>query len=40
MTCEEQILRKKCGPTYEIGYWRIKMNQEIYKKFNSPALEL
>jgi hypothetical protein len=29
-----KILRKIYGPTYEIGYWRIKMNQEVYKTRN------
>jgi hypothetical protein len=37
MTCEKKILRKMCGPTYENGYWRIKMNQDIYDKFQSPG---
>jgi hypothetical protein len=36
MTWERKILRKPYGPTYENGYWRIKMNQEIYNKFKSP----
>jgi hypothetical protein len=31
-------LRKIYEPTYENGYWRIKMNQEIYNKFKSPNI--
>jgi hypothetical protein len=27
---EKKILRKILGPISENGYWRIKMNQEIY----------
>jgi hypothetical protein len=36
MMWERKILRKIYGPTYENGYWRTKMNQEIYNKFKSP----
>jgi hypothetical protein len=32
---ERKILRKIYRPTYENGYWRIKMFQEIYNKFKS-----
>jgi hypothetical protein len=32
---ETKILRKICGPTCENGYWRMKMNQEIYATFKS-----
>jgi hypothetical protein len=35
---ERKILRKIYGPTYENGYWRIEMNQEIYNKFKSPNI--
>jgi hypothetical protein len=38
MTWERKILRKIYGPTYENGYWRIKMNQEIYNKFKFPNI--
>jgi hypothetical protein len=31
-------MRNVCGPTYENGYWRIKMNQEIDNKFQSPNI--
>jgi hypothetical protein len=30
-------LRKIHRPTYENGYWRIQINQEIYTKFKPPA---
>jgi hypothetical protein len=33
-----KILRKIYGPTYENGYWRMKMNQEIYNKFKPPDI--
>jgi hypothetical protein len=26
------------GPTYENGYWRIKMNQEVYNEFKFQIL--
>ena len=29
-TWEREILRKTYGPMWDNGYWRIKMNQEIY----------
>jgi hypothetical protein len=32
------ILRKIYGPTYENGYLRIKMGEEIYNKFKSPDI--
>jgi hypothetical protein len=30
------MLRKIYGPTYENGYWRIQMNQEMCNKLKSP----
>jgi ubiquitin-protein ligase len=38
MTWERKILRKIYGTTYENGYWRIEMNQEIYNKFKPPNI--
>jgi hypothetical protein len=38
MKWERKILRKIYGSIYENGYWRIKMNQEIYNKFKSPNI--
>jgi hypothetical protein len=38
LTWERKIFRKIYGPTYENGYWRIKINQEIYNKFKSPDI--
>jgi len=38
MIWEREILRKAYGPTYESGYWRIKMSWEIYNKFKSPDI--
>jgi hypothetical protein len=38
MTWERKIPRKIYGPTHENGYWRIKINQEIYNKFKSPNI--
>jgi hypothetical protein len=29
---EKKILRKILGPISENGYWRIKINQEIYRR--------
>jgi hypothetical protein len=34
MKWDWKILSKIYGPTYENGYWRITINQEIYKKRN------
>jgi hypothetical protein len=31
-------LRKIHGPTYENGYWRIRMDQDIYNTFKSPDI--
>jgi hypothetical protein len=31
MVFERKILRKIFGPTYENGFWRIKINQELDK---------
>jgi hypothetical protein len=38
MTRERKFLRKIYGSTYENGYWRIKVNKEIYNKFKSPNI--
>jgi hypothetical protein len=38
MTWERKILRKIYALTYENGYWRIKINQEIYNTFKSPDI--
>lgn len=37
MIWERKILRKVHGPSHDHNYWRIKINQEIYKKFISPS---
>ena len=35
MTWERKILRKRYGPTKEIGQWRIKTNEELRTKYKS-----
>jgi hypothetical protein len=32
------LTKKIYGPIYEYGYWRIKINQDIYNKFKSPDI--
>ena len=35
----KENLKKKCMiQLYENGYWKIKLNQEIYNKFKSPDI--
>ena len=38
MTWERKILGKIYGQTYENGYWRIKMNDEICNECKSPDI--
>jgi hypothetical protein len=35
---ENENTEKIYGPTYKNDYWRIKLNQEMYNKFNSPNI--